>query len=71
MKIILKPNIEEFIKKSGLRKAFIAEKLKISVRQLRKYETGDALIPIDKAYILATLLNVKVDELYNFEKCAE
>jgi transcriptional regulator with XRE-family HTH domain len=56
--------IEEHIEKSGLRKGFIAEKLNISVRQLRKYEKGESLIPMDKAYILAELLEVKVDDLY-------
>ncbi|MFE4524318.1 helix-turn-helix domain-containing protein [Cytobacillus firmus] len=65
---MLKSNIEFLIKQSGLRKSFIAEKLGISVRQLRKYETGDALIPIDKAYILGNLICKKVDELYSFER---
>ncbi|MEK5390232.1 helix-turn-helix transcriptional regulator [Margalitia sp. FSL K6-0131] len=63
----LTPNIEKNIKSSGLRKDFIANKLNVSVRQLRKYETGESLIPIDKAYVLARLLNKKVDDLYDFE----
>ena len=63
----LTPNIEKIIKSSGFRKDFIANKLKVSVRQLRKYETGESLIPIDKAYILARLLDKKVDDLYKFE----
>jgi transcriptional regulator with XRE-family HTH domain len=61
---VIKPNIEQIIEESGLRKKFIADKLYISVRQLRKYETGESLIPIDKAYILAELLQVNVDDLY-------
>lgn len=64
---MLTSNIEQLIKKSGLRKGFIAEKLKITVRQLRKYETGESLIPMDKAYILARLLECKVDDLYEEE----
>ncbi|WP_445662661.1 helix-turn-helix domain-containing protein [Cytobacillus sp. FSL R5-0569] len=36
----------------------------VTVRQLRKYEKQESLIPIDKAYLLARMLNVKVDELY-------
>lgn len=64
---MLNSNIEQLIKKSGLRKGFIAEKLKITVRQLRKYETGESLIPMDKAYILAGLLECKVDDLYEEE----
>jgi transcriptional regulator with XRE-family HTH domain len=62
----LKSNIEELITKSGLQKKFIANKLGVSVKQLRNYETGHSYIPIDKAYILVRLLDnkVKVDDLY-------
>jgi len=62
--LMLKPNIEQLIEKSGLRKGFIADKLQITVRQLRKYEKGESYIPIEKAYLLADLLDVKVDDLY-------
>lgn len=47
-----------------MKKSFIAEKLEVSVKQFRNYETGHSLIPIDKAYILADLLGCKVDDLY-------
>lgn len=60
----LHSNIEELIKKSGLRKGFIADKINVKYRQLRNYETGESLIPIDKAFMLADLLGVKVDDLY-------
>jgi transcriptional regulator with XRE-family HTH domain len=63
---VIKPNIEHLIKQSGLRKKFIADKLKVSVRQLRKYETGESLIPIDKAFTLANLLDVNVGDLYEW-----
>ncbi|WP_156341153.1 helix-turn-helix domain-containing protein [Cytobacillus solani] len=56
--------IGDLINESGLKKKFIAEKLKVSVAQLRNYETGHSLIPIDKAYVLSELLGVKVDDLY-------
>jgi transcriptional regulator with XRE-family HTH domain len=56
--------IGKFIEASGLKKSFIADKLEITVKQLRNYETGRSLIPIDKAYILADLLGVIIDELY-------
>ncbi|WP_394139535.1 helix-turn-helix domain-containing protein [Cytobacillus oceanisediminis] len=56
--------IEDLIKESGLRKDFIAKKLGISSRQLRNYEKEISLIPMDKAYILADLLGVRVDDLY-------
>jgi len=63
----LKSNIEVLIKNSGLMKSFIAERLNVSVKQLRNYEKGKSLIPIDKAYILANLLNCKVDDLYTWK----
>ena len=64
----LKCNIEDLIINSGLQKKFIAEKLNVSVKQLRNYETGKSLIPIDKAFILAAMLSCKVDDLYTMEK---
>lgn len=61
----LKSNIGKLIEESGLRKKFIAEKLGVSVHQLRNYETGKSLIPMDKAYILIELLdNVNIGDLY-------
>ncbi|MFE8704146.1 helix-turn-helix transcriptional regulator [Cytobacillus sp. FJAT-54145] len=64
----MKCNIEKLIKDRGLKKKFIAEKIEVSVAQLRNYETGHSLIPIDKAYILADILGVKVDDLYEREQ---
>lgn len=66
--IQLKSNIGEHIKKSGLRKSFIAEILEVSVKQLRNYETGHSLIPMDKAFILADLLKCKVDDFYTLDR---
>lgn len=62
--MIIHCRIEELIKKSGLRKDYIAGILNISTRQLRNYELQISYIPMDKAYILADLLKVKVDDLY-------
>jgi len=64
----LKCNIEELVIKSGLQKKFIADKLKVSVKQFRNYETGKSFIPIDKAFKLAALLKCKVDDLYTMEE---
>lgn len=61
--------LEQLIKESGLRKDFIADKLEISTRQLRNYELQKNYIPMDKAYVLAELLNCKLDDLY--ERCKE
>lgn len=64
IKVELKCNLEELIKKSGLRKDFIAKKLGISTRQLRNYELMVNFIPMDKAMILAELLNCSLDDFY-------
>ncbi len=64
----ISPMIEEKVANKGYKKSFIAEKLSISVRQFRKYETGESLIPIDKAYVLARLLECKIDDLYEWEE---
>lgn len=62
--MILRCRLEELIKQSGYRKDFIADRLGISTRQLRNYELNKSYIPMDKAYILAELLGVKTDDLY-------
>lgn len=63
----LKCNLERLIKESGLRKDFIADKLGISTRQLRNYETQKSYIPMDKAIILKKLLNCSLDDFYTEE----
>lgn len=62
--MILVCRLEDLIKKSGYRKDFIADKLGISTRQLRNYELNKSYIPMDKAYLLAELLGVTLDDLY-------
>lgn len=57
-------HIGDLIEKSGLKKKFIADKLGISVKQLRNYETGKSLIPMDKAFILKDILNCSLDDFY-------
>lgn len=66
--MILRCRLEELIKRSGLRKDFIANKLGISTRQLRNYEIQKNYLPMDKAYKLADILGVKVDDLYEWVK---
>lgn len=69
--MIIRCKLEELIKESGLRKDYIAKKLKISTRQLRNYEIQKNFIPMDKAYILANLLGVKTDDLYEWKEDEE
>lgn len=64
---MLRCRLEELIKNSGLKKDFIANKIGISSRQLRNYELQKNYIPMDKAYLLAEILNCKLDELYERE----
>ena len=64
----LRCNLEQLIKESGLRKDFIAKKLGISTKQLRNYETMKSFIPMDKAFMLAEILNCKIEDLYTKEE---
>lgn len=61
-------HLEKLIKNSGLKKNFIASKLNISVRQLRKYETMESIAPVDKAYMLTKILNCNFEDLYEWEE---
>jgi putative transcriptional regulator len=63
----MKCYIEEKIKKSGLRKGFIAEQLEISPQQLRKWMKGEYYPPANQLFKLAKILSCKVDEMYDFE----
>jgi transcriptional regulator with XRE-family HTH domain len=64
----LRSNIGDLIKNSGLKKSFIAKKLNITTQQLRNYERGLSLIPIDKGYLLADLLSKQIGDLYEWSK---
>lgn len=68
---MIRSRIGELIEDRGLKKKYIADILGVSTAQLRNYETGHSLIPIDKAFILADLLKVKVDDLYSIIKIEE
>jgi transcriptional regulator with XRE-family HTH domain len=57
-------NIEKLINQSGLRKDFIAQKIDVSTRQLRKYEKFELFMPMEKALLLAKVLGCKVDNFY-------
>ncbi|RVT67638.1 helix-turn-helix domain-containing protein [Niallia taxi] len=61
-------HLESKIKESGLRKSFIADHINVTVRQLRKYETMDSIAPIDKAFMLADILNCNFEDIYEWKK---
>ncbi|MGN8234663.1 helix-turn-helix transcriptional regulator [Priestia flexa] len=64
----MKCNIGKYIEESGLKRSFIANKLGITGRHLVKYINGESYPPVPKLFLLAKLLNAKVDDLYEFEE---
>jgi len=64
----MKSNIGKYIEESGFKRSFIANKLGITGRHLVKYINGESYPPVPKLFLLARLLNTKVDDLYEFEE---
>jgi putative transcriptional regulator len=60
----MKSLIGQRIEESGLRKGYIADKLGITRQQLANWIGGRSYPTIEKAFKLADLLGVKVDDLY-------
>jgi transcriptional regulator with XRE-family HTH domain len=56
--------IGEFIEEKGMKKKYIAKEIGITPNQLSNWLAMKSFPPVDKAYILADLLEVKVDDLY-------
>jgi putative transcriptional regulator len=61
---MLKPRIGKLLKVSKYRREFIISELDISKNTLSNWIAGNTYPTIDKAYKLADLLEVKVDDLY-------
>ena len=59
-----KSNIGELMKKSPYKREYIMKKLGVSANTLSNWSTGKSMPSLDKAFHLADLLEVKVDELY-------
>lgn len=66
--IILKSNIGELLKHSGLKGKWIAQRLNISQNQMSNYVTGKSYPPVDKAFELAKIFNCRVDDLYEVQE---
>ncbi|KRD90818.1 DNA-binding protein [Bacillus sp. Root147] len=60
----MKSKIGEIIDERGYKKKYVAEKMDITQSQLSNWISGRAYPPMDKAFKLAKVLNVKVDDLY-------
>jgi len=60
----MRSKIGEIIDKQGYKKKYIAERMDITQSQLSNWISGRSYPPMDKAFKLAKVLNVKVDDLY-------
>ena len=59
--------IGELIDAAGYKKKFIAKELEISPTQLSNWISSRSFPTMEKAFKLAQLLNVKVDDLYEHD----
>jgi len=64
----MKVHISAYIEKSGLRKGFIANKLEISPTQLSNVIAGRSYLRTPNLFLLAKILDCKVDDLYTLEE---
>lgn len=60
----IRSNIGELIEESGYKRKYIANHISVSVDQLRNYCIGESYPPMPKAFMLARLFGVSVDDLY-------
>ncbi|MCL9634671.1 helix-turn-helix domain-containing protein [Bacillus zanthoxyli] len=60
-------NIDAYIIKSGRSRKFIAKQLGISENQFLAWRKGEYLPPVDKAILLAELLDCTVYDLFEKE----
>jgi DNA-directed RNA polymerase alpha subunit len=56
--------LKQIIESSRFEEEEIAEKLEITIEELRRYEKFEEFMPMEKALILADMLNYKVDDFY-------
>lgn len=60
----MKPLIKDIRLSRGLMQSYVAKQIDISQQQLSNWEKGTAYPRIDKAFKLAKVLGVKVNDLY-------
>lgn len=63
----MKSRIKEIRQSKGIKQIFVAEKIEVSQQQLSDWENGKSYPRIDRAYKLANVLGVNVNELYEEE----
>jgi len=61
---VLKSRIGELLRVSMYRREYIQQQLGITANTLSNWSTGKTYPTMDKAFRLADLLGVKVDDLY-------
>lgn len=57
-------NLRQLRHSSGLSQTAFADLLGVSFQQVQKYEKGHNRLPIDKLYILHSLLHVPLDDFF-------
>jgi DNA-binding XRE family transcriptional regulator len=60
----LKSNIGRLIEEKGLRNDYICKHVDVKTKQLWNWKVGESYPTIPKAFKLAKLLGVRVDDLY-------
>ena len=64
---MIRSRIGELLRVSKYRREFILKELDISKNTLSNWVSGKTFPTVEKAFILADLLDVKVDDLYERE----
>ncbi|MGG1676652.1 helix-turn-helix transcriptional regulator [Neobacillus sp. NRS-1170] len=64
----MKSKIGFWIEEKGYRKKYIAKQLEVTPNQISNWISGRSFPTIEKAFKLADLLEVKVDDLYERKK---
>jgi putative transcriptional regulator len=65
---MIKPRIGKLLRASKYKREFIIQELDISKNTLSNWIAGNTYPTIDKAFLLADLLEVNVDDLYERNK---
>lgn len=65
---MIKSNIGALLRTSKYKRDFIQKELGISANTLSNWSTGNTYPTIDKAFLLADLLEVKIEDLYERNK---
>ncbi|MGM7719448.1 helix-turn-helix transcriptional regulator [Metabacillus sp. Hm71] len=64
----IKCRLNELLDERGIKKRFIAKKLKVSPPTVTAWSNDTNFIPMDKAFEIADILGCKVDDLYKRER---